>query len=55
VSSVALTNIATLVTNSAALGDGLLGLSAMKTLVIEDGKVAALSDRVPEGVDEVID
>ena len=54
-SSVALTNIATLVTNSAALGDGLLGLSAMKTLVIEDGKVAALSDRVPEGVDEVID
>ena len=54
-SSVALTNIATLVTNSAALGNGLLGLSAMKTLVIEDGKVAALSDRVPEGVDEVID
>jgi len=55
VSSVALTNIATLVTNSTALGDGLLGISAMKTLVIEDGKVAALSDRVPEGVDEVID
>ena len=27
----------------------------MKTLVIEDGKVAALSDRVPDGVDEVID
>ena len=54
-SSVALTNIATLVTNSPSLGDGLLGLSAMKTLVIEDGKVAALSDRVPEGVDEVID
>jgi imidazolonepropionase len=55
VSSVALTNIATLVTNSAALGDGLLGLSAMKTLVIADGKVAAFSDRVPDGVDEVID
>jgi imidazolonepropionase len=55
VSSVALTNIATLVTNSTALGDGLLGISSMKTLVIEDGKVAALSDRVPDGVDEVID
>jgi imidazolonepropionase len=55
VSSVALTNIATLVTNSTAFGDGLLGISAMKTLVIEDGKVAAFSDRVPEGVDEVID
>ena len=54
-SSVALTNIATLVTNSTAFGDGLLGISAMKTLVIEDGKVAAFSDRVPEGVDEVID
>ncbi len=54
-SSVALANITTLVTNSTALGDGLLGISAMKNLVIEDGKVAAFSDRVPEGVDEVID
>lgn len=54
-SSVALTNIATLVTNSAALGEGLLGLIQGKTLVLEDGKVAALSDRTPEGVDEVID
>jgi imidazolonepropionase len=55
VSSIALTNIATLVTNSAELGEGLLGLSQGKTLVLEDGKVAALSDRTPEGVDEVID
>ena len=54
-SSIALTNIATLVTNSAELGEGLLGLSQGKTLVLEDGKVAALSDRTPEGVDEVID
>ena len=54
-SSVALTNIATLVTNSPELGEGLLGLSQGKTLVLEDGKVAAISDRTPEGVDEVID
>ena len=54
-SSVALTNIATLVTNSPELGEGPLGLSQGKTLVLEDGKVAAISDRTPEGVDEVID
>jgi imidazolonepropionase len=39
----------------AELGEGLLGLSQGKTLVLEDGKVAAISDRTPEGVDEVID
>lgn len=54
-SSVALTNIATLVTNSPELGEGFLGLCQGKTLVIDDGKVAAISDRAPEGVDEVID
>ena len=54
-SSIALTNIATLVTNSPELGEGLLGLSQGKTLVLEDGKVAAISDRTPEGVDEVLD
>ena len=54
-SSVALTNIATLVTNSAELGEGLLGLSQGKTLVLEDGRVAAISNRTPEGIDEVID
>ena len=42
-------------TNSPELGEGLLGLSQGTTLVLEDGKVAALSDRTPEGIDEVID
>ena len=54
-SSVALTNIETLVTNSAELGEGLLGLSQGKTLVLEDGRVAAISNRTPEGIDEVND
>ncbi len=54
-SSVSLTNIATLVTNSPELGEGLLGLCQDKTLVLQDGKVAAISDRAPEGVDEEID
>lgn len=54
-SSVALTNIETLVTNSPELGEGLLGLCQGKTLVLENGKVAAIADRTPEGVDEVID
>lgn len=53
--SVALTNVATLVTNSPELGEGLLGLSHGKTLVLQDGKVAEISDRTPEGVDEIID
>jgi imidazolonepropionase len=55
VSSVALTNIATLVTNSTELGDGLLGESNNKTLVIENGVVVAVADRTPFGVDTVID
>ena len=53
--SIALTNIETLVTNSAELGEGLLGTSSHMTLVIEDEKVAALSNRTPDGVDRVID
>jgi imidazolonepropionase len=55
VSSVALTNITTLVTNSTELGDGLLGESNNKTLVIENGVVVAVADRTPFGVDTVID
>jgi len=55
VTSIALTNIETLVTNSAELGEGLLGTSSHMTLVIEDEKVAALSNRTPDGVDRVID
>lgn len=53
--SLALTNIATLVTNSSELGEGLLGLSHNQTLVIEDGVVKSLENRLPEGVDEIID
>lgn len=54
-SSLALTNIETLVTNSAELGEGILGLSRNQTLVIENGVVSAISKHLPEGVDEVID
>lgn len=54
-SSLALTNIETLVTNSAELGEGILGLSRKQTLVIENGVVSAISKHLPEGVDEVID
>ncbi len=54
-SSLALTNISTLVTNSADLGEGLLGLSRNRCLVIEDGFVSSVANKVPEGVDEVID
>ncbi|MEY4291593.1 MAG: hypothetical protein RL130_1535 [Actinomycetota bacterium] len=54
-SSLALTNIATLVTNSPELGDGLLGLSRNQTLVIDDGFIRSLESKPPEGVDAIID
>jgi imidazolonepropionase len=55
VSSLALTNIETLVTNSVELGEGLLGVAHNQTLIIQDGLIHSIQRGIPEGVDEVID
>jgi imidazolonepropionase len=55
VSSIAFTNIATLVTNDASSGDGILGLLREATLVVEDGLIASITQGKPSGVDSVID
>jgi imidazolonepropionase len=54
VSSVAFTNIATLVTNT-SLGDGTLGVLKEATLVVEDGLIASIVQGKPSGVDSEID
>lgn len=54
-SSIAFTNIATLVTNDPQNGDGLLGLSHGVSLVVEDGLISAITKNVPSGVDSEID
>jgi imidazolonepropionase len=54
VSSVAFTNIATLVTN-ASHGDGTLGVLKGVTLVVDDGIIAAITQGKPSGVDNEID
>lgn len=53
--SLALANIATLVTNSPDLGEGKLGHLTGKTLVIDNGAVAAITDSIPQGIDSQID
>ncbi len=53
-SSVAFTNIATLVTNT-SLGDGTLGVLKEATLVVEDGLIASIVQGKPSGVDSEID
>jgi imidazolonepropionase len=55
VSSLALTNIATLVSNSVELGEGLLGVSHNQTLIIQDGLIHSIQRGIPQGIDEVID
>jgi imidazolonepropionase len=55
VSSVAFTNIATLVTNDASVGEGSLGVLREATLVVEDGLISQISTVIPSGVDQVID
>ena len=54
-SSIALTNIATLVTNDQTVGDGLLGVRNNVSLVIADGLIASISAQLPSGVDAVVD
>jgi imidazolonepropionase len=55
VSSIAFTNIATLVTNDVSFGDGELGVLREATLVVEDGLIASITQGKPSGVDSVID
>jgi imidazolonepropionase len=55
VSSIAFTNIATLVTNDVSSGDGVLGVLRDATLVVEDGLIASITQGEPSGVDSVID
>ena len=54
-SSVAFTNIATLVTNDGALENGQLGVLNGATVVVEDGVIASISRSTPSGVDQEID
>ncbi|MFM2215202.1 MAG: hypothetical protein RJA88_571 [Actinomycetota bacterium] len=54
-SSIAFTNIATLVTNDVSSGDGVLGVLREATLVVEDGLIASITQGKPSGVDSVID
>jgi imidazolonepropionase len=55
VSSVAFTNIATLVTNDGAVQNGPLGILKGATVVVEDGLIASISTSIPSGVDKEID
>ena len=54
-SSVAFTNIATLVTNDPSIGNGDLGLLQNATVVVEKGLISAISTSIPSGVDQEID
>lgn len=54
-SSVAFTNIATVVTNDGALENGPLGILRGATVVVEDGLIASISTSIPSGVDQEID
>ena len=54
-SSVAFTNIATLVTNDPSIGNGDLGLLQNATVVVENGLISAISTSIPSGVDQEMD
>ena len=54
-SSVAFTNIATLVTCDSSAGNGILGLLHNATLVVEDGAISQITQGIPSGVDSVVD
>ena len=54
-SSVAFTNIATLVTNDGTHENGQLGVLIGATVVVEDGLIASISRSNPSGVDQEID
>jgi len=55
VSSIAFTNIATLVTNDSSLGEGDLGILRKASLVVEDGLITEISQGSPSGVDSEVD
>jgi imidazolonepropionase len=55
VSSIAFTNIETLVTNDSQIGDGVLGVLHGATLVVEDGVITQIAQQIPSGVDSEID
>jgi imidazolonepropionase len=55
VSSIAFTNIATLVTNDPMVGDGILGVIKGATVIVENGLISQISPNVPSGVDAEID
>jgi len=55
VSSVAFTNIKTLVTNDVSHDNGALGALNGASVVVEDGLIRQISKSVPSGVDRVID
>lgn len=54
-SSIAFSNIASLVTNDPSQGEGRLGLLNGASVVIEDGLVVQIGVSIPSGVDRVID
>ena len=54
-SSIAFTNIATLVTNDSSLGEGDLGILRKVSLVVEDGLITEISQGSPSGVDSEVD
>ena len=54
-SSVAFTNIATLVTNDPSIGNGDLGLLQNATVVVDNGLISAISTSIPSGVDQEMD
>ncbi|CAN1644950.1 HutI Imidazolonepropionase and related amidohydrolases [Candidatus Nanopelagicaceae bacterium] len=54
-SSIAFTNIETLVTNDFRIGDGTLGVLHSASLVVEDGLISQITQQIPSGVDSEID
>lgn len=54
-SSIAFTNIETLVTNDPSVGNGILGIVKGASVIVEDGFISQISHNVPSGVDAEID
>ena len=54
-SSIAFTNIETLVTNNPSTGDGVLGVMHGASLVVENGVISHIGTKAPSGVDKEID
>jgi imidazolonepropionase len=55
VSSIAFTNIETLVSNNSSIGDGVLGVMHGASLVVENGVISQIGTKAPSGVDQEID